>query len=548
MSLHPLAGKPAPANMLKNIPRLVAEYFAVRPDPKDVLQRVSFGTSGHRGSAESGTFNEEHILAVSQAVCDYRKFRGFEGPLFLGKDTHALSEPAFVTALEVMTANGVEVVVDADLGFTPTPVISHAVLTFNRQNPGLRADGVVLTPSHNPPEDGGFKYNPPHGGPAEAEVTRWIQDRANRLLEAGNREVIRLSYRKALDRVLRADYVRSYVSDLENVVRLNRIREEGVRIGVDPMGGAGTAYWDPIADRYRLDITVVNRVVDPSFRFMTLDWDGKIRMDCSSPYAMAGLIGLKDHFQVACGNDTDNDRHGIVTPAGGLLNPNHFLAVSVWYLFLHRPHWSPEAAVGKTLVSSSILDRVAERLGRRLYEVPVGFKWFVSGLLEGRLGFGGEESAGASFLRMDGTAWTTDKDGFIMDLLAAEIIAETGRDPAEIYRELTAELGEPVYRRVDRPANPLQKQLLAQLRPEDISATELAGEPILAKLTRAPGNQAEIGGIKVVAANGWFAARPSGTEDVYKLYLESFLGVEHLQQIQRQAEELIQRVFEGAKS
>ncbi len=548
MSLHPLAGKPAPANMLKNIPRLVAEYFAVRPDPKDVLQRVSFGTSGHRGSAESGTFNEEHILAVSQAVCDYRKFRGFEGPLFLGKDTHALSEPAFVTALEVMTANGVEVVVDADLGFTPTPVISHAVLTFNRQNPGLRADGVVLTPSHNPPEDGGFKYNPPHGGPAEAEVTRWIQDRANRLLEAGNREVIRLSYRKALDRVLRADYVRSYVSDLENVVRLNRIREEGVRIGVDPMGGAGTAYWDPIADRYRLDITVVNRVVDPSFRFMTLDWDGKIRMDCSSPYAMAGLIGLKDHFQVACGNDTDNDRHGIVTPAGGLLNPNHFLAVSVWYLFLHRPHWSPEGAVGKTLVSSSILDRVAERLGRRLYEVPVGFKWFVSGLLEGRLGFGGEESAGASFLRMDGTAWTTDKDGFIMDLLAAEIIAETGRDPAEIYRELTAELGEPVYRRVDRPANPVQKQLLAQLRPEDISATELAGEPILAKLTRAPGNQAEIGGIKVVAANGWFAARPSGTEDVYKLYLESFLGVEHLQQIQRQAEELIQRVFEGAKS
>lgn len=548
MSLHPLAGKPAPASMLKNIPRLVAEYFAVRPDPKEVLQRVSFGTSGHRGSAESGTFNEEHILAVSQAVCDYRKFRGFEGPLFLGKDTHALSEPAFVTALEVMTANGVEVVVDADLGFTPTPVISHAVLTFNRQNPGLYADGVVLTPSHNPPEDGGFKYNPPHGGPAEAEVTRWIQDRANRLLETGNCEVNRLSYRKALERVRRTDYVQSYVGDLENVVRLNRIREEGVRIGVDPMGGAGTAYWDPIADRYRLDITVVNRVVDPTFRFMTLDWDGKIRMDCSSPYAMAGLIGLKDHFQVACGNDTDNDRHGVVTPAGGLLNPNHFLAVSVWYLFLHRPHWSPEAAVGKTLVSSSILDRVAERLGRRLYEVPVGFKWFVSGLLEGRLGFGGEESAGASFLRMDGTAWTTDKDGFIMDLLAAEIIAETGRDPAEIYRELTAELGEPVYRRVDRPADPVQKQLLAQLRPEDISATELAGEPILAKLTRAPGNQAEIGGIKVVAANGWFAARPSGTEDVYKLYLESFLGVEHLQQIQWQAEELIQRVFEGAKS
>lgn len=544
--LHPLAGKPVPEELLENIPRLVAEYYVIHPDPRDPGQRVSFGTSGHRGSSAAGTFNEAQILAVCQAICDYRKSASISGPLFLGKDTHALSEPAFATALEVFAANDVEVVVDQDLAYTPTPVISHAILTHNRTAGRVRADGVVITPSHNPPGDGGFKYNPPHGGPAETEVTRWIEERANHLLEEGNRSVRRVDYRAARDRVRRCNFIEQYVGDLSSVVDVGRIREAGVRIGVDPMGGAGVAYWEPIAERYGLEITVVNRGIDPSFRFMPLDWDGKIRMDCSSPYAMARLIELKDRFQIACGNDTDNDRHGIVTPEGGLMNPNHFLAVAVWYLFQHRPDWSSQAAVGKTLVSSAMLDRVAASLGRRLFEVPVGFKWFVSGLLEGKLGFGGEESAGASFLRRSGRVWTTDKDGFIMDLLAAEILAVTGRDPAELYRELTRQFGNPVYRRIDRPATREQKEVLRRLSPEDIRGTELAGEPILSKLTRAPGNGVEIGGLKVIAENGWFAARPSGTEEVYKLYAESFVGEEHLARILQEAEALIAEAFQRA--
>ncbi|GAB4253073.1 MAG: phosphoglucomutase (alpha-D-glucose-1,6-bisphosphate-dependent) [Acidobacteriota bacterium] len=544
--VHSLAGKPVPEEWLENIPRLVAEYYVIQPDPNEPGQRVSFGTSGHRGSSHAGTFNEDHILAVCQAICEYRSSAGVSGPLFLGKDTHALSEPAFATALEVFAANGVEVVVDRDLGYTPTPVISHAVLTYNRSEGKRKADGVVITPSHNPPGDGGFKYNPPHGGPAETEITRWIEDRANQLLQEGNRTVHRIAYRTALTRARRHGFVEQYVEDLPNVVDVAKIREAGIRIGVDPMGGAGVGYWEPIAERHGLDVTVVNRSVDPSFRFMTLDWDGKIRMDCSSPYAMARLIELKDRFQIACGNDTDNDRHGIVTPAGGLMNPNHFLAVAVWYLFQHRPEWRPEAAVGKTLVSSAMLDRVAASLGRRLYEVPVGFKWFVGGLLEGELGFGGEESAGASFLRRSGTVWTTDKDGFIMDLLAAEILAVTGTDPAELYAELTHRFGKPVYRRIDRPASREQKEVLRRLSPEAITRTELAGEPILDKLTRAPGNGAAIGGLKVIAENGWFAARPSGTEDVYKLYAESFVSEEHLARILKEAEELIAEAFRRA--
>ncbi len=546
MDVHELAGKPAPESILANIPRLVSEYYAVRPDPKEVSQRVSFGTSGHRGSSSEATFNERHVLAITQAIVEYRRTKGIDGPLFLGKDTHALSEPAHVTALEVLVANEVHVCVAADLGFTPTPVISHAILTHNHDAASHKADGIVITPSHNPPEDGGFKYNPPHGGPADEEVTRWIEQRSNEILENGNKDVKRIGYRHALDEAERYDFISSYVADLGSVVRLDAIRDAGIQLGVDPMGGAGIAYWDPIADRYGLKLEIVNRQVDPTFRFMRVDWDGKIRMDCSSQYAMAGLIAMKERFQVAFGNDSDFDRHGIVTPQGDLMNPNHFLTVAVSYLFQNRSQWPERAAVGKTVVSSSMIDRVAASLGRTVCEVPVGFKWFVDGLLDGSYGFGGEESAGAAFLRLDGTVWTTDKDGFIMDLLAAEILAVTGVDPAAHYRELAGLFSSPSYQRIDTPANREQKEALRKLSPDQVRADELAGEPILKKLTRAPGNDAEIGGLKVIAENGWFAARPSGTEDVYKLYAESFKDEAHLRQIQEQAKEIIQSAFEAA--
>lgn len=546
MDVHELAGKPAPESILADIPRLVSEYYAVQPDPEEVSQRVSFGTSGHRGSSSEATFNEQHVLAIAQAIVEYRQTKGIDGPLFLAKDTHALSEPAHVTALEVLVANEVKVCVAADLGFTPTPVISHAILTHNRDASSHQADGIVITPSHNPPEDGGFKYNPPHGGPADERVTKWIEQRANEIMENGNKDVRRISYRRALDEAERYDFISSYVGDLGSVIRLDAIREAGIELGVDPMGGAGVAYWDPIADRYGLKLDVVNRQVDPTFRFMRVDWDGKIRMDCSSPYAMAGLIGMKERFQVAFGNDSDFDRHGIVTPQGGLMNPNHFLAVAVSYLFQNRAQWPERAAVGKTVVSSSMIDRVAASLGRSVCEVPVGFKWFVDGLLDGSYGFGGEESAGAAFLRLDGTVWTTDKDGFIMDLLAAEILAVTGVDPAAHYRELAGLFNAPSYQRIDTPASREQKEALRKLSPDQVTADELAGEPILKKLTRAPGNDAEIGGLKVVTENGWFAARPSGTEDVYKLYAESFKDEAHLHQIQEQAKEIIQSAFQAA--
>lgn len=547
MAVHELAGKPAPERILANIPRLVGEYYVVRPNPDESAQRVAFGTSGHRGSSADATFNEAHVVAITQAIVDYRNSQGFDGPLFLGKDTHALSEPAHITALEVLVANEVTVRVAADLGFTPTPVISHAILTFNASGSASRADGIVITPSHNPPVDGGFKYNPPHGGPADERATKWIEQRANRYLEEGNRDVRRIDYRQALQQVQRHDFISSYVDDLRHVVRLETIRDAGIECGVDPMGGAGIGYWDPIADRYGLKLNVVNRQVDPTFRFMSVDWDGKIRMDCSSPYAMAGLIGMKDRFAVAFGNDSDFDRHGIVTPEGGLMNPNHYLSVAVSYLFRNRERWPEAAAVGKTLVSSSMIDRVAESLGRRVTEVPVGFKWFVEGLSDGRYGFGGEESAGASFLRLDGTVWTTDKDGFIMDLLAAEILAVTGIDPAAHYRELAGRFGAPVYQRIDTPVSREQKEILKRLAPEQVHADELAGEPILKILTRAPGNDAEIGGLKVVTENGWFAARPSGTEDVYKLYAESFRDREHLNRLQEEARAIVQAAFQTAQ-
>ncbi len=546
MDVHELAGKPAPESMLANIPRLVSEYFAVQPDPTQAGQRVSFGTSGHRGSSSEGTFNEQHVLAIAQAIAEYRQSQGIEGPLFLGKDTHALSEPAHISALEVLVANGAAVHVAADLGFTPTPVISHAILAHNRRGAEHLADGVVITPSHNPPEDGGFKYNPPHGGPADQQVTQWIQQRANEILENGGNEVKRVPYRQALEAAIRHDYISSYVDDLGSVIRLDAIRDADIELGVDPMGGAGIAYWDPIADRYGLKLEVVNRRVDPTFRFMCVDWDGKIRMDCSSPYAMAGLIAMKDRFRVAFGNDSDFDRHGIVTPEGGLMNPNHFLAVAVSYLFQNRDQWPERAAVGKTLVSSSMIDRVAASLGRRISEVPVGFKWFVEGLSDGSYGFGGEESAGASFLRIDGTVWTTDKDGFIMDLLAGEILAVTGNDPSVHFEELRGLFGSPSYQRIDTPATREQKAILKRLSPEQVNIDELAGEPILKTLTRAPGNDAEIGGLKVVTENGWFAARPSGTEDVYKLYAESFKGDDHLRRIQEEARDIIQTAFTAA--
>jgi len=511
---------------------------------------VVFGTSGHRGCAFSDSFNEGHILAITQAICGYRRQQGINGPLFLAMDTHALSEPAFETALEVLAANGVEVMIDQDGGYTPTPVLSHAILTYNRGRRTGLADGIVMTPSHNPPEDGGFKYNPPSGGPADTTITRWVEDRANALLADGWREVSRIPYETALkaSTTHKYDYVSVYVNDLGNVVDMDAIRAANLAIGVDPLGGAGVAYWGRIAERYGFALSVLNTCVDPTFRFMTLDWDGKIRMDCSSPYAMAGLIALKDRFDVALACDTDHDRHGIVTRSAGLLNPNHYLAVAISYLFRHRDGWRPDAGVGKTLVSSSLIDRVAASLGRRLFEVPVGFKWFVEGLLEGWLGFGGEESAGASFLRRAGAVWTTDKDGIILGLLAAEMTARAGSDLGELYRELTRQFGDPVYERIDAPATAEQKAVLERLTPEQVIATELAGEKIKAMLTTAPGNGSPIGGLKVVTANGWFAARPSGTEEVYKLYAESFLGEGHLRRIQQEAQKIIAQAFASARN
>ena len=541
MPIHPLAGKPVEPSMLVNIPRLVTAYYTERPDPAVPEQRVAFGTSGHRGSAFACAFNEAHILATTQAICWYRQQHHIDGPLFLGMDTHALSEPAFATALEVLAAIGVDVMIDSYGGYTPTPAISHAILSYNRGRTSGLADGIVITPSHNPPEDGGFKYNPPQGGPAETRVTAWIEQEANRLLAEDLRGVLRVPYARArkASTTHAYDYISAYVGDLGTVVDMEAIRRAKLRIGVDPLGGAGVAYWAPICESYGLDVQVVNDTVDPTFRFMTLDWDGKIRMDCSSPYAMAGLIALRERFDVAFANDTDHDRHGIVTRSAGLLNPNHYLAVAISYLFSHRPGWPQDAAVGKTVVSSSIIDRVTARLGRRLIEVPVGFKWFVDGLLNGSIGFAGEESAGASFLRFDGTVWTTDKDGIILGLLAAEMLAITGRDPGALYQDLTREFGDPVYERLDAPATPEQKAVLQQLSPQQIHASELAGEPILAMLTEAPGNGSAIGGLKVITANGWFAARPSGTESVYKIYAESFRGPDHLRQIQEAAEALI---------
>ncbi len=531
-------------DLLINVPRLITAYYAERPDPGIRDQRVAFGTSGHRGSSLKVAFNELHILATTQAICDYRRAQSIDGPLFLGVDTHALSEPAFASAMEVLAANGVEVMIDKDRGYTPTPVISHAILTHNATTRSGKADGIVITPSHNPPEDGGFKYNPPHGGPSGTAATKAIEDAANTLMQDPSK-IRRVTFAKALAAATthRHDYIGSYVEDLGNVIDLDVVRSSGLRIGVDPMGGAGVAYWNVIRERYGLEIEVVNEGVDPTFRFMTLDWDGKIRMDCSSPFAMAGLIALRERFDVAFGNDTDNDRHGIVTRSAGLLNPNHYLAVAISYLFTNRPQWSADAAVGKTVVSSSLIDRVARHLGRRLFEVPVGFKWFVDGLLAGTLGFGGEESAGASFLRRDGTVWTTDKDGIIMGLLAAEMTARTGRDPGQLYGDLAEQHGTAYYARTDAAATPEEKALLGKLSPQQVKAQELAGDPIEATLTNAPGDGNPIGGLKVSTHNGWFAARPSGTENIYKIYAESFVSEEHLQRIQSEAQALVGEVL-----
>ncbi len=543
MALHPLAGQPAPASLLVDVPKLVTAYYAEKPDVSVSTQKVSFGTSGHRGSSFHSSFNEDHILAITQAICEYRNESGIDGPLFLAKDTHALSEPAFASALEVLAAHGVEVRIDRDLGYTPTPALSHAILVYNRGRSQGLADGIVITPSHNPPEDGGFKYNPPHGGPADTNVTKWIQDRANAILAVGFGDVLRCPYSKALAAAKRHDYVTAYVGDLESVLDMDAIRGAGLSLGADPLGGAGIAYWGRIAEKYGLNMAVVHDQADPTFRFMSVDWDGKIRMDCSSPYAMAGLIALKDKFDVAFACDTDHDRHGIVTRSAGLLNPNHYLAAAISYLYRNRPDWRADAGAGKTMVSSSIIDRVVADLGRKLMEVPVGFKWFVEGLLTGGLGFGGEESAGASYLRRDGGVWTTDKDGLILALLAAEIMARTGKDPGELYRDLTELFGAPVYERIDAPATPEQKAILQNLSPDRVKTRELAGDPIEQMLTTAPGNNAPLGGLKVVTARGWFAARPSGTENVYKIYAESFAGEEHLRRIQQEAQELISRTF-----
>lgn len=544
MSIHPRAGQPAQPADLIDVAALVTAYYSVHPDPGDVGQRVAFGTSGHRGSSFDGAFNDDHIAATTQAICDHRAAAGIGGPLFLARDTHALSEPAWTTALEVLAANGVRVLVDSADRFTPTPALSHAILVHNAAmavDDPRRADGIVVTPSHNPPRDGGFKYNPPDGGPAGGDITGPVQDRANAYLAdrlAGVRRIT-LGQALAVDTTGRHDFMGEYVDDLPAVVDLEAIRTAGIRIGADPLGGASVDYWSAIADRHSLDLTVVNPLVDPAWRFMTLDWDGRIRMDCSSPHAMASLISRRDEFAIATGNDADSDRHGIVTPDGGLMNPNHFLAVAIEYLMSHRPEWRSDAAVGKTVVSSSMIDRVTASLGRRLWEVPVGFKWFVPGLIDGSVAFGGEESAGASFLRRDGSVWTTDKDGIIAALLASEILAVTGESPSQRYRDLTARFGDPAYARVDAPATREQKAALGRLSPEQVTATELAGEPITDRLTHAPGNGAAIGGLKVTTENGWFAARPSGTEDVYKIYAESFLGPEHLARIQDDAREVV---------
>lgn len=554
MSPHPLAGQPAPHSFLVNIPRLVSSYYTLKPDPENPAQQVAFGTSGHRGSSLLGSFNEAHILAIAQALAEYRAQQGITGPLFMGMDTHALSEAAWMTAVEVLTANGVEVWVEKGRGYTPTPLVSHAILQYNRsrnsgspsgQRPSGLADGIVITPSHNPPQDGGFKYNPPSGGPADTHVTKVIQERANRILRDGLAEVKRWPLRRALEAVREFDFVTPYVNQLESILDIEAIKWADIRIGVDPLGGSSLLVWQRIAEDYGLNLSIVGERIDPSFAFMTLDKDGKIRMDCSSPYAMASLIGLKERFDVAIGNDPDADRHGIVTP-DGLMNPNHYLAVSVHYLYQNRPRWPTDMGVGKTLVSSSMIDRVVQSLGRRLVEVPVGFKYFVEGLLNGRLGFGGEESAGASFVRMDGSAWSTDKDGIILGLLAAEILARTGQSPSQHYRALEARFGTSVYTRIDAEANSAQKKVLANLTPEMVTASELAGEPILAKLTRAPGNNEPIGGLKVVTENAWFAARPSGTEDVYKIYAESFRGEAHLERVLQEAKALVAEAFRRA--
>jgi phosphoglucomutase len=540
-----LAGKPVDPATLVNVPRLVTAYFAGKPDLAIPSQRVAFGTSGHRGSSFDNAFNETHILAITQAICLYRKRQGTDGPLFIGMDTHALSEPALVTAIEVLAANEVVTMVDAGNGYTPTPVISHAILTYNHKRTSGLSDGIVITPSHNPPSDGGFKYNPSNGGPADTDATGWIEKTANDLIKAKLKGVKRVPYAHALksDFVKRYDYVTPYVSDLENIVDMDLIASSGVKIGIDPLGGAAVHFWAPIIDRYKIDATVVNNLVDPTFRFMTADWDGKIRMDCSSPYAMKKLVGMRKDFDVAFANDTDSDRHGVVTASGGLMNPNHYLAAMIYYLFGNRPNWKKSSAVGKTCVSSSIIDRVAGKIGRKLVEVPVGFKWFVDGLIDGSFGFGGEESAGASFLRMNGKVWTTDKDGLVPGLLSAEITAKTGKDPSKLFNKLTKELGTPFYERIDAAATPEQKAVLKKLKPEQIDAKELAGEPIIAKFDKAPGNNAAIGGIKVVTENGWFAARPSGTENVYKIYAESFRSKKHLHAIQEEAQALVAKVF-----
>lgn len=544
--MHPLAGQPATEDLLVNIPRLVSDYYTVQPDQSDTGQRVAFGTSGHRGTSTNGSFNEAHILAVSQAICEYRRSQGIEGPLFVGMDTHALSEPALISAVEVFVGNDLDVIIDQQRGYTPTPVISHAIVTYNRSHSKL-ADGVVITPSHNPPEDGGFKYNPPHGGPAGSDITGWVEQRANELIARGLSGINRVTFARALasGKVHQYDFITPYVNDLENVLDMAAIAGAKLNIGVDPLGGSGLHYWEPIAQRYGLNLTMVSQKIDPTFAFMHLDKDGRIRMDCSSASAMAGLIKLKNDFDIAFGNDPDFDRHGIVTRGHGLLNPNHYLAVAIEYLYTHRPQWAQSATIGKTLVSSAMIDRVAGGLGRTVTEVPVGFKWFVDGLSDGTMAFGGEESAGACFLRRDGRAWCTDKDGFIMALLAAEITAVTGRDPGEHYQELTNKYGAPVYQRIDAAANDAQKKVLSALSPEQVKAEQLAGDPIIARLTHAPGNGAAIGGLKVVTERGWFAARPSGTEAVYKIYAESFDGEHHLAQLQGEAQEMVNDVFKA---
>ncbi|HWR38907.1 MAG TPA: phosphoglucomutase (alpha-D-glucose-1,6-bisphosphate-dependent) [Patescibacteria group bacterium] len=548
MSIHSLAGQKAPSSILVNIPRLVSAYYTVQPDAGEAAQQISFGTSGHRGSSLNATFNEDHVHAVTQAICCYRREKGINGPLFVGFDTHALSEPALASVLEVLAANGVETLRSQGMNYTPTPGISLAILAYNKGRSAGLADGIVITPSHNPPDNGGIKYNPPNGGPADTDVTKWVADKANEFLKNANRDVRRLPYARALqaDNVREYDYITPYVKDLATIIDMDAIKNAGLKLGADALGGAGLGYWPAIAAAYGLDLDLINGYPDPTFAFMNVDSDGKIRMDCSSPYAMAGLIELKEKYDLAFGNDPDFDRHGIVTRSAGLMNPNHYLAVAIDYLFRHRPGWRADAAVGKTLVSSSMIDRVAKQLGRRLAEVPVGFKWFVNGLVDGSLGFGGEESAGASFLRQDGSVWTTDKDGIILCLLAAEITAKTGKDPGMYYRELTERFGEPAYERIDAAANAAQKAVLGKLSPEMVKTDLLAGETITAKLTRAPGNNAAIGGLKVCTENGWFAARPSGTEDVYKIYAESFKGKEHLRRIQDEARQIVSDTFAAA--